>query len=313
MPTLLEEPPVQAATPSARLRLTMAAVRLSFVWLGCRKTLSHEQKAQAADTFGAEGEYVSAAKKLIDTSHPAFKAVSSLKSRIVSFWKCMSLPYPEPGIRLIRQDDIASFQVQMNSLQSDLAEAVSNLNQHYSELKSQARRRLGRLFNAGDYPATLEGLFECAWDFPSVEPPDYLRQLSPQLYEQEAARVASRFDEAVQMAEQAFTEELSKLVSHLTERLSGQEDGKPKVFRDTAIENLREFFERFRHLNIRSDEQLDALVNQAQGVVRGIKPQQLRDDKPLRQQVATQLSGVQAVLDGLLVDRPRRNILRRPK
>ena len=313
MPTLLEEPPVQAATPSARLRLTMAAVRLSFVWLGCRKTLSHEQKAQAADTFGAEGEYVSAAKKLIDTSHPAFKAVSSLKSRIVSFWKCMSLPYPEPGIRLIRQDDIASFQVQMNSLQSDLAEAVSNLNQHYSELKSQARRRLGRLFNAGDYPATLEGLFECAWDFPSVEPPDYLRQLSPQLYEQEAARVASRFDEAVQMAEQAFTEELSKLVSHLTERLSGQEDGKPKVFRDTAIENLREFFERFRHLNIRSDEQLDALVNQAQGVVRGIQPQQLRDDQPLRQQVATQLSGVQAVLDGLLVDRPRRNILRRPK
>ena len=33
----------------------------------------------------------------------------------------------------------------------------------------------------------------------------------------------------------------------------------------------------------------------------------------LRQQVATQLSGVQSVLDGLLVDRPRRNILRKPR
>ena len=313
MPTLLEEPPDQAATPAARLRHTMAAVRLSFVWLGCRRTLSQEQMAQAADTFGAEGDYVSAAKKLLDTSHPAYKAVSSLKSRIVSYWRSMSLPYPEAGIRLIRQDDLAPFHVRMTSLRSDLEESVRNLNEHYSELKSQARRQLGRLFSADDYPATLAGLFECNWDFPSVEPPDYLRQLCPQLYEQEAARVAARFDEAVQMAEQAFTEELSKLVSHLTERLSGQEDGKPKVFRDTAIENLREFFERFRHLNIRSDEQLDALVNQAQGVVRGIQPQQLRDDQPLRQQVATQLSGVQAVLDGLLVDRPRRNILRRPK
>ena len=29
------------------------------------------------------------------------------------------------------------------------------------------------------------------------------------------------------MAEEAFTAELAKLVSHLTERLSGQEDGKP--------------------------------------------------------------------------------------
>jgi len=31
------------------------------------------------------------------------------------------------------------------------------------------------------------------------------------------------------------------------------------------------------------------------------------------QQVATQLAGVQSVLDGLMVDRPRRNILRRPR
>src|SRR6476659_3140340 len=101
MPSLLEEPAAASSTsPTQRLRFTMAAVRLSFVWLGCRKTLSQEQKAQAADTFGAEGDYVSAAKKLIDTSHPAFKAVSSLKSRIVSYWRCMSLPYPEPGIRL---------------------------------------------------------------------------------------------------------------------------------------------------------------------------------------------------------------------
>ena len=146
----------------------MAAIRLAFVWLGCRKTLSQEQKNQAADTFGAEGEYVSAAKKLLDTSHPAFKAVSSLKSRIVSYWKCMSLPYPESGIRLIRQDDISSFQVQMTSFKFDLEQSVLNLSEHYSELKSQARRRLGRLYNAGDYPASLEGLFECTWDFPSV-------------------------------------------------------------------------------------------------------------------------------------------------
>ncbi|WP_315861178.1 hypothetical protein [Anatilimnocola floriformis] len=118
---------------------------------------------------------------------------------------------------------------------------------------------------------------------------------------------------ARRLAEQAFTDELSKLVSHLTERLSGAEDGKPKIFRDSAVENLREFFDRFRHLNIRSCEQLDELVTQAQRVVRGVEPQQLRENQNLRQQVAAQLSSVQSVLDGMLVDRPRRNILRRGK
>lgn len=315
MTALLDPPtsPTTTARAAERLRATMAAVRLSFVWLGVRKTLTQEQKFQAADTFGAEGNYLSAAKKLLDTSHPAFKAVTSVRSRTISFWKGISLPYPEPGVRLIRQDDISAFSVHVTTLQAELAEAVIALGNRYQELKSAARQRLGRLFSGADYPESLTGLFDMSYDFPSVEPPDYLRQLSPQLYEQEAQRVAARFQEAVELAEQAFLEEFAKVVSHLTERLSGQEDGKAKVFRDSAVENLHEFFERFRHLNVRSSQQLEELVSQAQRIARGVQPQALRDDTAVRQQIATQLSGVQSVLDGLLVDRPRRNILRRAR
>ena len=314
MSTLLDEPSATSTIhPAARLRATMAAVRIAFTWFGVRKTLTAEQKAQAAVTFGAEGEFLSAGKKLLDTRHPAFKGVTAVRGRMLSVWKGLSLPYPEPGIRLIRQDDIGTFDVQMTTLKAELDEAVEQLDDHYGELRSAARDRLGRLFNPADYPESLRGLFAASWDFPSIEPPSYLQQLSPQLYEQECQRVQARFDEAVQLAEQAFTDELAKLVSHLTERLSGQEDGKPKVFRDTAVENLIEFFERFRHLNVRSNEQLDGLVAQAQRTIRGVEPQELRDSANLRQHVATQLAGVQATLDGMLVDRPRRNILRRPK
>jgi len=225
----------------------------------------------------------------------------------------MTLPFPEPGIRLIRQEAIAGFDVQMATVRAELQEAVARLDEHYSELKSAARQRLGSLYNASDYPHQLRTLFAVEWDFPSVEPPDYLRQLSPALFEQEQARVVARFDEAVRLAEEAFTSELARLVSHLAERLSGTDDGKPKIFRDSAITNLSEFFERFRTLNVRSDQQLDDLVDRVQRLVRGIEPQELRERQPLRDHVAHELAGVQSILDGLLVDRPRRNILRRPK
>ncbi len=72
------------------------------------------------------------------------------------------------------------------------------------------------------------------------------------------------------------------------------------------------FFERFRWLDVGSNEQLNALVEQAQQLVEGVTPQELRDSSALRQQVVTQLAGTQSVLDGLLVDRPRRIIQRRP-
>ena len=314
MSTLLDDTNTHATgTPANRLRMTMAAVRVSLSWFGTRKTLTPQQLAQAADTFGAEGGFLSAGKKLLDTRHPAFKAVTAVKNRVVSYWKGVSLPYPEPGIRLIRQDQIEEFDARMGEFRDELIEAVRSLDRHYSELKSAARQRLGSLYNATDYPESLAGLFAIEHDFPSVEPPDYLRQLNPQLYEQECQRVQQRFDEAVRLAEEAFTSELAKLVSHLTERLTGQDDGRPKVFRDSAVENLAEFFDRFRSLNVRSSEQLDRLVADAQRIVRGVEPQDLRDNAGLRQHVATELSRVQSVLDGLLVDRPRRNILRRPR
>ena len=179
----------QSTSPAQRLRTTMAAVRVSFMWLGVRKTLTAEQKAEAAEPFGANAQFLSAGKKLIDTAHPAFKAVTAIRNRAKQFWASMSLPYPEPGIRLIRQDRIDQFDAKMREFQEELADAVATLDRHYSELKATARQRLGSLFNAGDYPGVAPGHVRGVVGFPSVEPPDYLQQLNPQLYEQECQRV----------------------------------------------------------------------------------------------------------------------------
>ena len=300
-------------SPARTLQATMAAVRLSFTWLGVRKTLTPDQKAQAAEAFGAEGQYLSAAKKLLDTRCPAFRAVTAVRNRIVSYWRGMSLPYPEPGLRLIRQDHVEPFNQRMVQLRQELQEAVEQLDRHLPQLRQAAEDQLGSLYNPADYPPTVVGLFAVDWDFPSVEPPDYLMQLNPELYEQERCRMMARFEEAVRLAEQSFIEEFGKLIGHLVERLSGTADSKPKVFRDSAVGNLQEFFQQFRMLNVRSNAELDALVATAQGLLHGVNPQQLRDSDALRGQIASRLATVQASLDGMLVDRPRRKILRAGK
>jgi hypothetical protein len=210
----------KVSLPSQRLRQSFAAVRVSFTWLGVRERLAADQKAQAAESCGAEGQYLSAAKKLLDTSHEAFQQVTASKTKIVSYWKGLSLPYPESGVRLIKQDDVQRFDRQMNIYKDELTVGVQNLDEHYFTLKSAAQQRLGSLFNAADYPPSLRNMFGVDWDYPSVEPPEYLLRLNPHLYQQERNRIAARFDEAVKLAEEAFIGEFSKLVSHFTERLS---------------------------------------------------------------------------------------------
>ena len=317
MSTVLEETSPLAATDTTvnageRLQTATTAIRLHIRWPGVRKSLSLDQRRLAAGAFEADHKVLSAAKKLLDTTHPAFRAVSTIKSQTVAFWRCHSLPYVEPGVRLIRRQDVSMLETYLRQAQTELAEAVEQLDRCYGELVVQARERLGDLFDAGDYAVSLSDMFELTWDYPASTPPDYLQEVSPEIYAAECRRVRERFNEAVQIAEATFAEELSNLVTHLAERLSGEVDGKPKVFRDTAITNLLEFFDRFQRLNIQSDEQLEQLVTQARSVIGGIVPDDLREQGSLRQRVTNGLVRIEASLDGYLADRPRRNILRRP-
>lgn len=295
----------------SRIRNEFVACRVKFKWFGTSRALSSDQRTKAAEIFGANESAISAAKRLIDTKDERYRSLTSCKSRINKFWRDSSLPYPEAGIRLIRNDAVDQFNSALTSLKQELEVSVSEFDSHFSDMKEAARVRLGSLFSSDDYPGSMVQAFDVSWDFPSVDAPEYLRRLSPDIYRRECERVQSQFSDAVQLAEQMFQDQLSELLEHLVERLASDETGKQKTFRDSTISNLNNFFSRFQQLSINSDDGLTQLVSQAQAVIGGIEPQRLRDNDSLRQRIATQMSAVQASLDGMMVDRPRRNILRK--
>ena len=63
--------PITHTSPNAanRLRTTMAAVKLSFTWLGVRKTLTTHQRAQAAEAFHADRELLTSSRLILDTKN----------------------------------------------------------------------------------------------------------------------------------------------------------------------------------------------------------------------------------------------------
>ena len=130
-------------TPAQRLRRTAAAVRVHFTWMGVRKTLTKQQKDEAAEQFGAQGESLSAGKKLVDSKHAAMKRLTEVKGRIAHYWKGLTLPYTEPGIRLIRQADIEAFVHCMEGFRQELGEAVEDLNLQFRQIgRASCRERV---------------------------------------------------------------------------------------------------------------------------------------------------------------------------
>jgi hypothetical protein len=250
-------------------------------------------------------------KKLLDTKNDAWKELTRIRGLIVSTWENETLPYPEPGIRLIKRSEINPFSARMDRIRADLKEAERDFDRRYPALCRDACTRLGELYNPKDYPESVIGYFDACWEFPNLEPPEHLRMLSPTLYRQETERVRNRFNEAVVLAEQAFFTELQDLVEHLLRRLSGSDDGKPKIFRDSVIDNFHEFFERFQRLNIGSSVELNNLVASARRIVGNVTAQDLRTNASVKAHVTNNFAEVRTAIDELLVERPRRN-LRRP-
>jgi hypothetical protein len=307
--TELEQTNQNVVETANELRQTMGAVKLSFSWLGTQRKLSDTQTKQAADTFHAATDLVTASKRLIDTKNETYRTLTAIKSQASSYWRSMTLPYPQEGVRLIKQSDVAPFEDKMREFRERLAAAAANLQLEYETIKNAAREKLGDLFNPSDYPATLEGVFDVRWEYPPVEPPNYLMTFNPELYEQEQQRIQHRFESAVVMAENAFAEQLQEMVEHLIERLTDDPGGEKKVFRNAAVENFKDFYENFRRMNVRSNAQLEGLIQQANDLVSGVDVKELRKDKNLRQDLSQQMSQVKTALDNLITNAPRRRII----
>src|SRR5436190_10334592 len=114
-----------------QLRQDTAAVRLHRSRFGARKSITKEQRTSAASLFYAKADMLSASKKLLDTKAEAYKNVTGILSKAVEAWKLCTVPYPEPGIRLIKRERVEAFQNQMIGLQAELDQAVAGLQDAY--------------------------------------------------------------------------------------------------------------------------------------------------------------------------------------
>ena len=322
-PTLLqmgEPPPASAAFAglsmtakekrdfAGELRKRTSACRLRREKFYARKSLDKDDLRTAADTFAADAGSISAAKRLLDTADPAWRNVTNILSRAGSYWKSTTTPYPEPGIRLIGNDRIPTFSAELERLRTELSAAVEALQAKYAELRERAREKLGQLFNEGDYPDDIRDAFGMDWDFPAIEPPAYLKDAHPDLYDREVKKIQGRFEDALRTTEQAMAAQLQELVGHLAERLTGGTDGKPKRFNESAIKNLTGFFDAFRTFDLGSNVQLAQLVDRAQDIIKGKGAEELRTNEQVRAAVAAQLAEVATAVDGLMVNKPNRAI-----
>jgi len=304
---------------SNALQSDWAAIRVSFDgWPGTGQSVKRDKQDEMAHAVGAE-KLKSASVPKFNDKHPAYKALKSVKGKIKDLWELRTLDWVEDGVRLIRQDRIDQFNRDMDPLRAELDAAREEFRAVYDSLVEEARIANGPLFDGTKYLATFDGAYTFTVDYPSLTVPSYLKGLNPKLYEEACARVNARFDAAVASFEEEAFGTLAKLTEDLQRKLAGIDDGTEKRLHDSTLTNLREFFDRFKSLNIHSSAELDRVVAQAEEALSGksliggkpLTRDELRDSESLRRDVRTRLAAVTASIEGAMVAAPRRAINRR--
>jgi hypothetical protein len=283
--------------------------RVQVTRFGCSKAFTKEQRERAAETFGADAKLTRASKVLVDTKNEHYKRVTDIIREARQFWHLITAEYEEDGIRLLRKDRAERFVSTMEEYKQELEAAKRVLQNHEDDLRREASRLLDELYNPADYPGSIANEFSIQYDFPNLAPSPELVKISQELFEKQTKLYRAKMEEAVHTTISGFASELHELVSHLHERLTPDEEGNRKVFHKTTLENLSTFFQSFRDVASGYDTGLDSVVKQAEQVLQGVTPDELRKDALTAGEVRTKMAEVLSAIDQRLLDAPKRSII----
>ena len=114
-------------------------------------------------------------------------------------------------------------------------------------------------------------------------------------------------EETREIAMTALRTEFGQLVTHLTERLNG-DDGKPKVLKSSMFNKMHEFLDGFRTRNIFDDDKLVELTDQALSIIGGVSSYGLQYNDVMRKKIQKDMNSLKEAVDEAIEEIPRRKI-----
>jgi len=279
------------------------SVRLSCNKLGTSKTEKGTLKEQFVEEINAESKMISIKKTLIDPKCPELQRCLQLEREVVEHWKRVSTPTPEPGYRIMRQGQYRDFCTYVAQKNRELRELAAALEEQLPIIKERSRAQLGQGYEEADYPQTVADKFYFQVFTHILSVPDNLEE---ELKQHEKRKIDSILELTVGAAEVAFVSGMQKVVDELINKLTPDETGKNKRFTDSTIKHILEFIEKFRVLNLRSNSDLEKLMDEAEEIL-GLDldmANALRKEPDFRYEVKSRFEVIAEKLSSLVVIKP---------
>lgn len=230
----------------------------------------------------------------------AINAVKAVRSRARAYHFDKTLPWVDGGTRILPSAFYKEYSEKMHEFRGEYEAAVGTFCRQYSALKGEARKRLGSLFKEDDYPSEASLRSKFAWDM-KVFPIPSGQDWRVEGLGKDSGDIKKQIDEQVEAALVVATRDLWSRLHDVVKALAAKmkESGDP-VFRDSIVSNIKDLCAVMRTMNVAHDGKLDEMVKHVEATLTKLDPEELRDDKKKRKQVADSADEILRKMAGYL-------------
>jgi len=206
-----------------------------------------------------------------------------------------TLPWGIDGTQMLPTANYLAFMLEFRKERDDWNSLVRLFVDNYDDLRDNARRVLGSLYDPTDYPAKHEIWSKFHMDMAVYPVPssDFRVSIASAELTRIQQDVERRVTESQQKAMADLWQRIHDRVKHMAEKLAD-----PKaIFRDTLVENIQEQCAMLTRLNFAEDPNLEALRQEVESKLIH-HPDALRNDPDLRRDTAAE---AKAIMDKMSV------------
>jgi len=223
----------------------------------------------------------------------AIQSITQATSAARTFHYINTLPWDDGGGRILPAANFLTYSKEMRKLKEQFEKAIRDFIGNYDAYRTEASKKLGKMFNPADYPGTQEiaAKFKFGTD---IEPIPSSGDFRVTLQDSDANKIKkeleARVTERVAEATRDLYVRLNDVLGKFAEKLAD----KGAVFRDSLVENIVDLVNLLPKLNVGNDAKLDSLCKETKKKLCALEPESLRCEDGTR---STAVKDAQAILN----------------
>jgi hypothetical protein len=241
--------------------------------------------ANAAAACHTETAFLDARKHIIDKA--MFKTIEKAANKIRNRHYDLTIPWSHNGEALLPAKLFWQYTQEMRELKDAFYSTVENFVNNYEIYKSDARLRLGDIFDESDYPPldVIRNSFGVNFSFLPIPSANHF---VVEIEQSEIQGIKQSLQDELSAAESEAMGKLWDRVYALVDRAYTTLSDPERIFKDSLVDDLTQYVELVPALNVLNNKDLNRVIELMKEQLCGHSADQLRHDLDVREKVALQ-------------------------